>query len=160
MNYKVEKVTKNFKKGFILYVIIWLVLTILFVVPLSFAITETIAADGKFLLTTFLEYFIPAISSFTSVTKVLGGEYIGTFLQSELIFSCLLGIVIIIGLVKTAPKHQYSDIEHGSSDWSEGGEQYKILSKKSGIILAQNNYLPTNKRGNVNVLVVGRFWFW
>ena len=32
--------------------------------------------------------------------------------------------------------------------------------KKKGIILAENHYLPVDKRGNVNVLVVGRFWFW
>lgn len=53
------------------------------------------------------------------------------------------------------PKHRYDNIEHGSSDWSENGEQYQVLSKKSGIILAENNYLPLDKRGNVNVLVVG-----
>ncbi len=28
---------------------------------------------------------------------------------------------------KIKPKNEYTDIEHGSSDWSEGGEQYKIL---------------------------------
>ena len=46
------------------------------------------------------------------------------------------------------------------SDWSQRGEQYRILSNKKGIILGENNYLPVDKRGNVNVLVVGRFWFW
>ena len=35
-----------------------------------------------------------------------------------------------------------------------------VLSKKEGIILAENNYLPVDKRGNVNVLVVGRIWIW
>ena len=67
---------------------------------------------------------------------------------------------MLIGLSKAVPKNEYSDIEHGSSDWSEGGEQYRILSKNKGIILAQKNYLPIGKRGNLNVLVVGRFWFW
>ena len=61
---------------------------------------------------------------------------------------------------KTAPKNEDSDIEHGSSDWSKNGEQYRVLSNKHGIILAQNNYLPVDKRGNVNVLVVGRIRFW
>jgi len=69
-------------------------------------------------------------------------------------------IFFFIGFVKSAPKHEYSDIEHGSSDWSKNGEQYQILNKNKGIILAENNYLPVDKRGNVNVLVVGRFWFW
>lgn len=66
----------------------------------------------------------------------------------------------MIGMIKSKPKNEFTDIEHGSSDWSEGGEQYRILSRKSGIILAENNYLPVDKRGNVNVLVVGRFRFW
>jgi len=65
-----------------------------------------------------------------------------------------------IGLVKAIPKSEYQDIENGSSDWSEGGEQYKVLSKNKGIVLAEKNYLPVDKRGNVNVLVVRRFWCW
>ena len=69
-------------------------------------------------------------------------------------------LALTIGIVKSAPKHEYSDIEHGSSDWATGGEQYKILSPKKGILLAEKNYLPVDKRGNTNVLIVGRFWFW
>ena len=62
--------------------------------------------------------------------------------------------------IKNEVKNEYSDIEHGSSDWSQRGEQYKILDKNKGIVLAENNYLPVDKRGNVNVLVVGRIRFW
>ena len=65
------------------------------------------------------------------------------------------GLFVLIGIVKAFPKHEYDDIEHGSSDWSENGEQYKVLSKSRGIVLAEKNYLPVDKRGNVNVLVVG-----
>ena len=63
-------------------------------------------------------------------------------------------------LIGFKPKNEFSDIEHGSSDWSQRGEQYQILSKNKGIILAENNYLPVDKRGNVNVLVVGRIRIW
>lgn len=69
-------------------------------------------------------------------------------------------LAAIIGITRAYPKHEYQDIENGSSDWSEGGEQYKVLSKKKGIVLAEKNYLPVDKRGNVNVLVVRRFWCW
>ena len=74
----------------------------------------------------------------------------------------LLGFVIlaIIGTIRNASKSEYENIEHGSSDWSKNGEQYKILNRSRGIILAEDNYLPLDKRGNTNVLVVGRFWFW
>ena len=66
----------------------------------------------------------------------------------------------MVGIAKAFPKHEYEDIENGSSDWSEGGEQYKVLSKNKGIVLAEKNYLPVDKRGNVNVLVVRRIWCW
>ena len=33
--------------------------------------------------------------------------------------------------------------------------QYKILSINKGIILAEDNYLPVDKRGNINTLIVG-----
>ena len=67
---------------------------------------------------------------------------------------------MFIGFFKTAPKSKYQDIEHGSSDWCERGEQFKVLSPKKGLILAEGNYLPVDKRGNVNILVVGRIWIW
>ena len=35
-----------------------------------------------------------------------------------------------------------------------------LLMVTSGIVLAEDNYLPVDKRGNVNVLVVGRIWIW
>lgn len=115
---------------------------------------------AEFKMPTFIENVVPAITSFTAIFKAFSSEYIGTFFKTEIFFTAGFAIVIIIGLAKSAPKNEYSDIEHGSSDWSENGEQYKILSKNKGIILAQKNYLPIDKRGNVNVLVVGRIRFW
>ena len=88
------------------------------------------------------------------------GNYIADFFSILWKFTILYIIFMFIGFVKTAPKNEYTDIEQGSSDWSKGGEQYKVLNRSKGIILAENNYLPVDKRGNVNVLVVGRFRFW
>ena len=70
---------------------------------------------------------------------------------------------LLIGLSneeRTMIQSEFDEIENGSSDWATGGEQYRILNKKEGIILAEKNYLPVDKRGNVNVLVVRRFWSW
>jgi len=67
-------------------------------------------------------------------------------------------IFVFVGIARAFPKHEYTDIEHGSSDWSENGEQYRVLHRSKGIILAEKNYLPVDKRGNVNVLVVRRLW--
>jgi len=87
-------------------------------------------------------------------------DYFSTFWNIERFFIMIYLLFVMVGVARAFPKHEYDDIEHGSSDWSENGEQYRILSKKSGIVLAEKNYLPVDKRGNVNVLVVRRFWSW
>ena len=86
--------------------------------------------------------------------------YFSAYLDTLKWYGLICGFFAIVGLSKAFPKHGYEDIENGSSDWSENGEQYAILSRKKGIILAEKNYLPVDKRGNVNVLVVRRFWCW
>lgn len=80
------------------------------------------------------------------------------FLNGTKYFALFYGLFVIIGIAKAMPKHEYEDIENGSSDWCEHGEQYSVLSKNKGIVLAEKNYLPVDKRGNVNVLIVRRFW--
>lgn len=94
-----------------------------------------------------------------NLSKILSGGYGSVFWKVEGYFTIILLICAAIGLVKSAPKNEYTDIEHGSSDWATG-EQYSVLSKKKGILLAENHYLPVDKRGNTNVLVVGRIWIW
>lgn len=91
--------------------------------------------------------------------KIFQSDYVGTFWKTEGYFTILLLICAAIGFVKSMPKNEYTDIEHGSSDWATG-EQYEVLSKKKGILLAEDHYLPVDKRGNTNVLVVGRIWIW
>ena len=88
--------------------------------------------------------------------KVFSEGASGTYFSTLLVVTIFYSVFFFIGFVKTAPKNEYTDIEHGSSDWSQRGEQYQILNRNKGIILAEDNYLPVDKRGNVNVLVVGR----
>ena len=100
---------------------------------------------------------------FTAFLKCLEYEpvnYIGTYLSAVKWFGLALSLAVIVGLAKAMPKNEYEDIENGSSDWCENGEQYTVLNKRKGIVLAEKNYLPVDKRGNVNVLVVRRFWCW
>ena len=107
--------------------------------------------------------FIDTFSqSYSHLGEVVGGlaSYISEFFSLLWKFTAVYIIFMFVGFVKTAPKNEFTDIEQGSSDWASSGEQYKILSRNKGIILAENNYLPVDKRGNVNVLVVGRFRFW
>ena len=159
MNYKVKKVLKDSRKYFIVFLILWLVIDIVLIAPLAVAIAGT-TVNNKVEMSSFISLFIEELVGFKSITKVFSSAVIGTFGKATLWMTFIMAVFIIIGMIKMRPKHEFTDIEHGSSDWSEGGEQYKILSRNKGILLAENNYLPVDKRGNVNVLVVGRFWFW
>ena len=149
-----KKTLKDNKISIIIIIVLWIALSIVLVSPIAYSIGIS-TVDGNFNMETFFAKVFSEISSFSSITRVFSEGYTGIFFKVLLYYTILFTVVTIIGLFKSRPKHEFTDIEHGSSDWSEGGEQYSVLSKNKGIILAQNNYLPTDKRGNVNVLVVG-----
>ena len=160
MNYKIEKVLKKNKKVFIVGLIIWVLLSILLISPISVSIVEA-TENGVFNLDNF---FDKLFSNFGSIGSNLGKNlgnmnYIGTFWKAQGYLIIAILLFIVVGLIKSMPKNEFTDIEHGSSDWATG-EQYSVLSKKKGILLAENHYLPVDKRGNTNVLVVGRIWIW
>lgn len=160
MNYKIEGAIKKTRKYIIIYAILWLFCVIVFVMPAGAAIAES-SVNGAFDLGKFFSMFTSyALKPFSSFGKVFLPTYTGSFIGILWKFTFLYVIIAIIGMIRNAPKNEYEDIEHGSSDWSQRGEQYRILSNKKGIILGEDNYLPVDKIGNVNVLVVGRFWFW
>ena len=159
MNYKIEGAIRKNKKTFILAGILWLFITIVFVMPLAYGWHMATLDSAKFSIDTFSSVVGERMPEPMKNIAELG-TYWGAFIS--LLWKFTLGFlgVLLIGLIKTAPKNQYSDIEHGSSDWCEHGEQYKVLSPKKGLLLAEKNYLPVDKRGNVNILVVGRIWCW
>ena len=159
MNYKIQKTIEKNKKTFIVALVLWLFITIVFVLPIARAWNVTIMENGKMVINDFLDGMVAYISKpLDNIANI--GAYFGTFVSLLWKVTLLFAIFYIVGLVKTAPKSEYEDIEHGSSDWCEHGEQYRTLSPNKGILLAEKNYLPVDKRGNVNILVVGRFWCW
>lgn len=154
--YKIKHALKKAKPVFIVVLILWIFLSIVLIAPGSVSIIDA-KASGE----STIDLFFANISDITgNLGKAFGSKYIGTFAKGELYLTVALFFLAGIGLMKSLPKHEYTDIEHGSSDWATGGEQYEILSPKKGILLAEKNYLPVDKRGNTNVLIVGRFWFW
>ncbi len=160
MNYKIEGAIKKNRKNFIIFLILWLFIAIVFVVPFAHS-AHMAGLQEKFELQVFIDTFGISMSNpFGTIGKILEEGAIGTFFSDLLVVTVVYSIFFFIGFVKSAPKNEFTDIEHGSSDWSQRGEQYQILNRNKGIILAENNYLPVDKRGNVNVLVVGRFRFW
>ena len=160
MNYKITGAINKVRKYLIIYLILWVFIVLTIIMPLGAGIAEA-TVNGKFVFGDCVEktinYFLKPLSTFG---KVFTPAYIGAFFGILWKFTFVYVIIALIGIIRNAPKTEYEDIEHGSSDWAANGEQYKILSNKKGIILGENNYLPVDKRGNVNVLVVGRFWFW
>lgn len=160
MNYKIEGAVRRNRKNFIIFAILWVFMAIVFVAPFAYS-SYMAGAEGKMDLTVFIETFAKSIGNpFGTMGNIFSQGATGTYFSTLLIVTIFYSIFFFIGFVKSAPKNEYTDIEHGSSDWSQRGEQYQILNKNKGIILAEDNYLPVNKRGNVNVLVVGRIRIW
>ena len=155
MNYRISEGIKKNKKVIIIGLVLWLILTIVLVLPYTAASKASVGENGID-LTKFFDIFTQLITQpAKSIEYISSKNLISDFMQNEFVITIIYLIVFIVGFVRTMPKHQYDNIEHGSSDWCEHGEQYKILSNKKGIILSEGNYLPVDKRGNVNVLVVG-----
>lgn len=160
---KIKTTISKIKGRLIGALILWLGLVIVFVAPMGIAVYDgsVAAKEGK----EFSESFFASIGTnivkpgSSIVTCISGGTH-GKFFQVLWPFTLIYFFAIIVGFIKAIPKHSYEGIENGSSDWCVNGEQYSVLSNKKGIILAEKNYLPVDKRGNVNVLVVGRFWCW
>ncbi len=156
MGNKVKYALKKCKSILIIVLILWVLLSIVLIAPVSVSLVEASQEGSR----NFMDILLNCIGDIgTNLGKVFKAQYIGTFLKGELYLFIMLFFCGIVGVIKTLPKNDYKDIEHGSSDWA-AGEQYSILSKNKGILLAEKHYLPVDKRGNVNVLVVGRFWFW
>ena len=160
MHYKIDGAIRRNRKNFIIYGILWLFVTIVFVAPWAYS-SHVARESGSFSMQIFIQTMGKSVvNPLGTFGNVLTKGAIEDFFSRLLIFTIFYSLFFFIGFVKSAPKNEYTDIEHGSSDWSKKGEQYQILSKNKGIILAENNYLPVDKRGNVNVLVVGRIRFW
>ena len=155
---KIDNLKKSIQQGkkyLIIIVAIWVVLSILFVAPIAVAWANK-ATGGSDQLTNFVMNWVKETISFTSFFRMFVTKgAISTF------FKCLIPYTIAFiffsykGYDKTKAKGSYYNKEHGSSDWSTKGEQYKVLSENKGIILAKDNYLPVDKRGNINTLIVG-----
>ena len=160
MNYKIEGAIRRNRKNFIIFAILWIFLAIVFVSPYAYSY-HMAGIEGKMNLEIFINTFGSSIMHpLNTFGKVFSQGAGGTFFSSLLVTTIFYSVFFFIGFVRSAPKNEYSDIEHGSSVLSQRGEQFHILSRNKGIILAEENYLPVDKRGNVNVLVVGRFRFW
>ena len=161
MGYKIKYALKKSKEVFIISIVLWIIISIGLIMPVTKGIIDAKNEENKFDINVFIASFGENYANiFETIKSTFGKEYRMTLLKGEGYLAIAIFLFTIIGMIKMMPENEYRDIEHGSSDWAENGEQYKILSRNKGILLAEKNYLPVDKRGNVNVLVVGRFRFW
>ena len=161
---------KKIKTKLIVFAILVLVIIVMLVAPLTVSIqdAENLAGivwaqdpfNGEFWSTLITKLSTALMDPLGSLKNCFTQQYFLKFLGALKIVAVVSAFFALIGISKAIPKHEYEDIENGSSDWCENGEQYKVLSKNKGIVLAEKNFLPVDKRGNVNVLVVRRFWCW
>ena len=161
MGYKIKYALQKSKEVFIISIVLWIIISIGLIMPVTKGIIDAKNEENKFDINVFITSFGENYANiFETIKSTFGKEYRMTLLKGEGYLAIAIFLFTIIGMIKMMPENEYRDIEHGSSDWAENGEQYKILSRNKGILLAEKNYLPVDKRGNVNVLVVGRFRFW
>ena len=150
MNYKLEGAIRRNKKYFIIFGILWLFAARVLIVPI--VLSYNAGANGQNVITVFVEAMKNPFKGLGDIAKL---HLMQSYLKSLGGFTIIYVLFFVIGIARTAPKNEYTDFEYGSSDWSKNGEQYQVLSNKKGMVLAEENYLPVDKIGNVNVLVVG-----
>ena len=159
---KLKRAIKKIKTKLIVYAVIMFILAIVAVAPITKAIQDGLMASqvGDDFWYVFFTQMFENIQHPLEAIGYCFAEYFGEYLKVLLYYLLITVFFALIGIERALPKHEFEDIENGSSDWSQNGEQYTVLNKKEGIVLAEKNYLPVDKRGNVNVLVVRRFWCW
>ena len=140
------------KKIIIIFLVLWLVMDIVLIAPIATATTGNLGGPSTGSIITDI---VEEVTRFDAFTRIFKEGVFSVFLKDSLIFLVVLLVAFIIGYLQMKSKGQFYDKEHGSSGWAENGEQYRILSRNKGILLAKNNYLPLDKRGNTNVLIVG-----
>ena len=104
--------------------ILWIILVLVFISPFSYSVFQAKQSEA-FSIASFIENFTQGIiHPFSTLGKVFVQGAAGDFIPTLIGFTIIYGIAFTVGFAKSAPKHEYSDIEHGSSDWSQHGEQF------------------------------------
>ena len=148
---------QKIKKNLLVFIIVWIILVIVVIAPISHTVVDAKKeheVGGTPIITAFFNKFMDNLTHINRILDIFSKDYIQTYGMHILYFTAIYTVFFLIGVYKSGGS-EYKDIEHGSSDWAKGGEQYTVLSKNKGIILAEKHYLPLDKMGNINTLIVG-----
>lgn len=150
----------NKRKAIIIFLGVVFLMLVLFVIPaytrtkVDVVAAETGESTAEIIIMTFTQ-------NITKLPENIGISFgnmseFGQALKTFSIAYWIVGIIIVL-LMKT--DSEYKDIEHGSAGWAENGEQYEVLNKKEGFVLARKHYLPViptpPQAKNGNILVIG-----
>lgn len=155
-----EEFLKNFKKVSIIAIIAYIIFLVFTVPALAVTIAygnTAISKDAVSFLPVFenLKYTMSNPGFSFSVLFSGSGKTVANFFNLFIIYTSLYWLIICYLVLRMGNKKEWEGIEHGSASWAKNGEEYSVLSKTKGILLAKDHYLPVTKTGNINVMVVG-----
>lgn len=158
----------NLKKEILMFLILYLIFDIVIVGALFAATQAKVDGESIGLFASFSN-FIPALTH--PFSSDIPGIFPGIFSNfSGFLTWSLWTLIVFVGIfiywkIKMSGKGEYEGKEHGSSEWSKGGEEFRklsdgseILNRKDGFILSKNHYLGTDLKKvkiNKNILVIG-----
>lgn len=109
---RIKILIKKSKAVLIVTLILWVILSILLVAPLTVAIVEA-NATGTFVFDTFFNNFLESTTKIgDNLLKVFTKEYVPTYFKVDGWFTIVLLLFATIGFVKSMPKSEYTYIEH------------------------------------------------
>ena len=158
-----RKFFEDFKKNAPVLVVLALIASVVVGGAITQSIVDARAAEEGSKL------FDVISSTFTNITNMafLGGIFSDFLLFLQVTFWIFVVVfgVYVFAKISAKSKSEYEGKENGSSEWSDGVEDYKhdsngkeILNKKDGFILSRRHYLGTDLKKvgiNKNVIVVG-----
>ena len=102
----IARVIKENKVSLIVIIVLWLILTLVFVAPLAYAISYA-GQSGAFNFTVFIETFVSSLISFNAITKVFSAITVGIFFKTLGIFKSFKPVSMMLQIF-----HLLQELEH------------------------------------------------
>ena len=154
---------EDFKQKAPILIVLALVAAVVLGGSLTKSITDAKASGADSLLFAVVETWLGNITNLSFFSGMFSD--FGLFLHITLWIFVIVFAIYILAKINAGSHSEYEGKENGSSQWSQGAEDYKhdsngreILNRKEGFILSRKHYLGTDLKKvgiNKNILVVG-----